>query len=119
MAMLRHRAAAGGGEPARLLHSSRTAPEILYREELERLAAADPTLEVRHTLTRGQPPGWDGYARRIDAAMLREVGWPPADRPLAYVCGPTLLVEAVANTLLELGHDPPRVRTERFGPTGV
>jgi ferredoxin-NADP reductase len=119
MAMLRHRAASGGGEPTRLLHSSRTVADVLYREELERLAAADPTLEVRHTLTRAQPPGWDGYARRIDAAMLREVGWPPADRPLAYVCGPTLLVESVASSLLELGHDPARIRTERFGPTGV
>jgi ferredoxin-NADP reductase len=119
MAMLRHRAASGGGDPARLLSSSRTAADILYREELERLAAADPTLEVRHTLTRAQPPGWAGYARRIDAAMLQEVSWPPADRPLAYVCGPTLLVESVANSLLELGHDPARIRTERFGPTGV
>jgi ferredoxin-NADP reductase len=119
MAMLRHRAASGAGEPARLLHSSRTFADVLYREELERLAAADPTLAVRHTLTRAQPPGWDGYARRIDAAMLREVAWPPADQPLAYVCGPTLLVETVANSLLELGHDPARIRTERFGPTGA
>jgi ferredoxin-NADP reductase len=119
MAMLRHRAASGADVPARLLHSSRTAPDILYREELERLAAPDPALQVHHTLTRAQPPGWDGYARRIDAAMLEEVAWPPAERPLAYVCGPTRLVENVANTLVELGHDPGRIRTERFGPTGA
>jgi ferredoxin-NADP reductase len=74
---------------------------------------------VTHTLTRAQPPGWDGYARRIDAGMLREVSWPPAERPLAYVCGPTRLVEAVATALVELGHDPARIRTERFGPTGA
>jgi ferredoxin-NADP reductase len=119
MAMLRQRAAAGSAVPARLLHSSRTFDDILYREELERLAAGDPDLRVTHTLTRAQPPGWDGYARRIDAAMLAEVAWPPGDRPLAYVCGPTRLVEAVANALVELGHDPGRVRTERFGPTGA
>jgi ferredoxin-NADP reductase len=117
MAMLRQRAASGGGEPARLLHSSRTFADIIYREELERLVAADPTLEVRHTLTRAQPPGWDGYARRIDAAMLREVAGPD-EESLAYVCGPTRLVESVANSLLGLGHPPTRIRTERFGPTG-
>ena len=105
--------------PARLLHSSRTFEGILYREELERLASGDPGLRVTHTLTRTQPPGWDGYDRRIDADMLAEVAWPPADRPLAFVCGPTRLVEAVANALVELGHDPARVRTERFGPTGA
>jgi ferredoxin-NADP reductase len=118
MAMLRQRAAAGSTVPTRLLHSSRTFEGILYREELERLAA-DAGLEVTHTLTRAQPPGWDGYSRRIDAAMLQEVAWPPTGRPLAYVCGPTRLVESVATALVELGHDPARVRTERFGPTGA
>ena len=76
-------------------------------------------LTVTHALTRAQPPGWTGYARRIDAVMLEEVGWRPGERPLAYVCGPTRLVEAVAGQLVALGHDPARVRTERFGPTGV
>lgn len=119
MAMLRHRAAEDSMVPTRLLLSSRTAADILYREELERLAATDPAVRVTHTLTRVQPPGWNGPARRIDAAMLQEVAWPPADRPLTYVCGPTRLVETVASTLVELGHDPARVKTERFGPTGV
>jgi ferredoxin-NADP reductase len=119
--MLRHRHLDrdGGAAPCRLLYSSRTAADILYRDELARLAGADPGLRVTHTLTREEPPGWDGYARRIDRDMLQTVAWPPASRPLAYVCGPTSLVEAVAATLVELGHDPARVRTERFGPTGT
>jgi ferredoxin-NADP reductase len=50
--------------------------------------------------------------------MLAEVGWPPTDKPLCYVCGPTGFVEAVASALVELGHDPDMMRTERFGPTG-
>ena len=119
MAMLRHRAATGSSVPTRLLYSSRTLEDVIYRDELERLAAAGDGLTVTHTLTRAQPPGWQGYARRVDAAMLREVGWEPGERPLAYVCGPTRLVEAVAGELVALGHDPLRVRTERFGPTGV
>ena len=117
MAMIRHRASAASHVPTRLLYSSRSFDEIIYREELDRLAA-DGTLEVFHTLTRSQPPDWDGYQRRIDRAMLAEVAWPPAEQPLIYVCGPTRLVEAVASTLVELGHEPVRIRTERFGPTG-
>jgi ferredoxin-NADP reductase len=119
MAMLRHRAATGSQVPARLLYSSRSLDDVIFREELERLAAAGDGLTVTQALTRAQPPGWTGYARRIDAVMLEEAGWRPGERPLAYVCGPTRLVEAVAGQLVALGHDPARVRTERFGPTGV
>jgi ferredoxin-NADP reductase len=118
MAMIRHRAAAGSDVPTRLLYSSRSYEEIIYREELERLVARDGSLEVVHTLTRTGPEGWSGYDRRIDAEMLAEVAWTPDERPLAFVCGPTSLVEAVATALVELGHDPARVKTERFGPTG-
>jgi ferredoxin-NADP reductase len=119
MAMLRRRAATGSQVPARLLYSSRALEDVIFREELDRLAAAGDGLTVTHALTRAQPPGWTGYARRIDAVMLEEVGWRPGERPLGYVCGPTRLVEVVAGHLVALGHDPARVRTERFGPTGV
>ena len=118
MAMIRHRAAAGSGVPTRLLLSSRSYEEIIYREELDDLAARDGTLDVFHTLTRSRPEGWEGYDRRIDARMLSEVAWPPEASALAFVCGPTPLVEAAATALVGLGHDPARVRTERFGATG-
>ncbi len=118
MAMIRHRAAQRSTVPTRLLFSSRAFDEIIYRQELARLSAADPALRVVHTLTRHQPPGWSGYRRRIDRAMLEEVAWPPAERPRAFVCGPTALVEAVASALVELGHAARRVKTERFGPSG-
>jgi ferredoxin-NADP reductase len=99
-----------------VLYSSRAPHEVIYREEFDRLAAGD--VDVRLTLTRERPAGWDGYARRIDADMLREFVWEPAERPLVYVCGPTALVEVVAGTLVDLGHDPALIRTERFGPSG-
>jgi ferredoxin-NADP reductase len=118
MAMIRHRAAQNSHVPARLLYSSRAFDEIIYRQELAQLAAADPTLMVTHTLTRRQPPQWSGYRRRIDRAMLAEVAWPLSAQPQAFVCGPTSLVEDVASALVELGHDPLRVKTERFGPSG-
>jgi ferredoxin-NADP reductase len=117
MAMIRHRKSAGSDTPVMLLYSSRSYVEIIFRQELETLAA-DESLEVIHTLTRSRPEGWQGYDRRIDERMLREVAYPPEEHPLAFVCGPTPLVETVATGLVELGHDPARVKTERFGPTG-
>jgi ferredoxin-NADP reductase len=118
MAMLRHRAARGSRVPARLLYSSRSLEDVIYRLELEQLAGRADGLEVFHTLTRSQPAGWNGYARRIDRDMLAEVGFPAEQNPLCMVCGPTPLVEAVARMLVELGNPPDRVKTERFGPTG-
>lgn len=125
MAMLRHRNAALATRaddrqrlPARLLYSSRRWDEVIYRDELARLAENDKTLEVVHTLTRDQPEGWTGFRRRIDRAMLEEVAWPASEQPRVFVCGPTPLVESVAGSLVELGHQPALVKTERFGPTG-
>ncbi len=118
MSMLRHRAAVGSDAPTRLLYSSRSIGDVIYRDELDRLAANGDGLDVVHTLTRVQPPGWTGHARRIDRDMLAEVAWPPEQRPVAYVCGPTPLVESVAEALVKLGHDARCIKTERFGPTG-
>jgi ferredoxin-NADP reductase len=118
MAMIRHRAAAGSNVPMRLLYSARTASDLFYRRDLDALAANDADLDIVYTLTRSQPPGWKGYSRRIDAEMLGELAWPPAEQPRCYVCGPTSLVESVASMLVDQGHDPSRVKTERFGPSG-
>jgi ferredoxin-NADP reductase len=124
MAMLRHRAAAletanrRHDVPARLLYSSRRWDDVIYRDELARLAEEDETLDVALTFTREPPRGWTGFRGRIDRMMLAEVAWPPGERPHVFVCGPTPLVEAAAAALVELGHDPALVKTERFGPTG-
>jgi ferredoxin-NADP reductase len=116
MAMIRVRAAAGDRTDTRLLSSARSWDDVIYRKELERLHGNG--LAVVHTLTGAQPPGWAGYDRRIDAEMLAEVGPSSAQRPLAYVCGPTPFVEAVASALVRLGHHPRGIKTERFGATG-
>ena len=118
MSMARTRALEGADVPARLLYSARTLDEVIYREELERLATEQPELDVVYTLTRGQPEGWTGYARRVDGELLAETAWPAHESPLAYVCGPTSFVEAVAEGLVGLGYPPKRVKTERFGATG-
>ena len=118
MAMIRHRHAVGSNVPTRLLYSSRSYDDIIYRDELGTLQEAHSGLEVFHTLTRGIPPNWEGYQRRIDLPMLEEVIKPFGNQLIAYICGPTTLVEGVANGLVKLGITPEHVRTERFGPTG-
>lgn len=113
--ILRHRERTGSTVPVRLLYSSRTLNDVIYRAELDQPASG---VEVIHTLTRNQPPGWSGYTRRVDAALLAEVAWPAAAMPLAYVCGPTSFVEAVSQALVQSGYPPEQVKTERFGATG-
>ena len=115
MSMIRHRDATGSSVPTRLLYSSRTFDDVIYRDELEELGSHGKGLEVVHTLTRAQPPGWMGHSRRVDLDLLREVAFTPERDPRVYVCGPTDFVEAVAEGLVALGHRPGRIRTERFG----
>jgi ferredoxin-NADP reductase len=118
MAMVRHRARSRSEAPARLLYSSRSWNDVIYRDELGDLAEQGDGLEVVHTLTRSQPPGWTGHRRRVDRELLGEVAWPAEGDANAFICGPTAFVEAVASGLVELGYPPERVKTERFGPTG-
>jgi ferredoxin-NADP reductase len=109
--MLRHHQLAGSDIPARLLLSAKAPRDVIYRAELQ-------SWDVTYTYTRETPPGWTGYARRVDREMLAESGFAPEERPRIFVCGPTGFVEGVADDLTRLGHDPVRVRTERFGATG-
>ena len=118
MAMLRHRAASAVTVPTALLYSSRTYDDVIYRAELERLMGADSSVRIVHTLTRSQPEGWTGYRRRIDRDMLAEVAPAAAEDPVAFICGPTRLVENAAEILTGLGFAAARIKTERFGPTG-
>jgi ferredoxin-NADP reductase len=116
MAMLRHHAATHSTTAMQLVYSTRTLGDVIYRQGLEALAS--PHRAVTLTLTRESSPDWAGYRGRVDADLLAELGWPPSVQPHCYVCGSTPFVEAVADALVELGHEPARVRTERFGPTG-
>jgi ferredoxin-NADP reductase len=118
MAMLRDRVATDSDVPVRLVHSSRSWERSIYREELAQLNDAGG-VEVVPTITGTPPSGWTGYARRVDRDMLADVSFSATEAPLVYICGPTGFVESVANAMVSLGHDPRRIRTERFGPTGT
>jgi ferredoxin-NADP reductase len=92
--------------------------DVIYRPELDATAGRDRNLRVLHTLTRSQPAGWTGHRGRIDRSLLAETCFAPAQNPRIFVCGPTPLVENVARFLVELGHDPLAIKTERVAPTG-
>jgi ferredoxin-NADP reductase len=118
MAMIRYRQAVKSRVPVRLLYSSPSYEEIIYRDELDQLAHSGAALEIIYTLTRSVPPGWNGYQRRIDLEMFRDIAWSDSEQPLTYICGPTSFVETAASDLIALGYGPGRIKTERFGPTG-
>jgi ferredoxin-NADP reductase len=115
-AMLRHLEAVGGGVDVRLLYSSRSLDDVIYRAELERAGGFDG-VEVRFALTRVWPDGWTGWRGRVDRPLLEEYAWPAAARPLIYTCGPSGFVEAITGTLVQTGYEAGRIRAERFGPT--
>jgi ferredoxin-NADP reductase len=119
MAMLRHRDRQKAHIPGSVLYSSRTLEDVIYRNELDEMARCDSNLRVIYKLTRKQPEEWSGPRRRIDKALLAEVCYPPDQNPKIFVCGPTSLVEEVARMLVELGHEPQTIKTERFGPSGA
>ena len=127
MAMVRTHAASGSRAPLRLLYSARGPGSVLYRDELDRLARAGTAdgraagstgVAVTYAYTRHLPAGWPRPAGRVDAGLIAEATWPAGQSPTCYVCGPTGFVEAVADLLTAAGHDPARIRTERFGPSG-
>jgi ferredoxin-NADP reductase len=111
-AILRHRERIGSTVPTRMLYSSRSLEDVIYRQELDQYQGS---AEVRYTLTRRQPAGWGGFSGRVDDAMLARIAWPASQRPLAFVCGPTPFVEAVAELLVARHYPETRVKTERFG----
>ncbi len=117
MAMMRHHARLGSDAPMHLVYSARTLADVIYGDELNALGAGDHRA-LTLTLTRESSPEWTGRRGRVDSDLLRDVAWPAADKPHCYVCGPTPFVEAVAGALVDLGHEPGLVKTERFGPTG-
>lgn len=113
LSMVRARAASSSAAPFRLLYSVRSPADAIYREEIERVDADG--IQVSWVYTRSGPPGWTGRVGRITLEDLRARTLPPAATPAVFVCGPTAFVEAAASALVQLGHDPARVRTERFG----
>ncbi len=114
-AMLRHRAATGTTTPARLLYSARSLADVIYRQDL--LESPVAGVEVTVALTRSWPEEWTGHRGRIDERLLDAEAWAAGDAPWIYICGPTGFVESISQRMVQRGHPPDRIKTERFGPS--
>jgi ferredoxin-NADP reductase len=113
LAMLDHHEASGSGVPVRLLYSARSLDDVVGRARLER--HAERGVGVTIALTREQPPGWTGLTSRLTPEIVRKHIWPVDGRPSMFVCGHTMFVEAMADSLVEAGHPAAAIKTERFG----
>jgi ferredoxin-NADP reductase len=113
MSMTRAHSRSGSPAPFRLLYSVRAAEDAYYVSELQ--GQVGDRFALDWVYTRTPPPGWPTPAGRIDREILARLTIPPAEEPVVYVCGPTGFVESAASLLVALGHDPARVKTERFG----
>ncbi len=118
MSMARAHAAASSPAPFRLLYSARTPMSVYYRDELMALGESAAPLRVDYVYTRQAPPDWPVAAGRLTAGALGTLVLPAADSPTFYLCGSTPFVEAVSGWLVDAGHDPDRIRTERYGGIG-
>lgn len=116
-AMLRHYVASGSDAEARIVYSARSLDEVLYRKEFA-FITSDYGIGMHTVLTRSWPEDWSGHRGRVNSELLREIVWPPDQRPLVFICGPTGFVESISQQLVGLGHDPALIRTERFGASG-
>ncbi|MGI5500190.1 ferredoxin reductase [Lentzea sp. CA-135723] len=115
MAMIRTRSFEGSRVPFRLIYSVRTPEDVYYADELRRRAREDAGLDVQFVYTRSVPEGWAAPPGRLGLAGVNTYAWPADFEPQVFVCGPTGFVETVSDIFVALGHDPRRVRTERFG----
>ena len=110
IAMVRAHASAASTATMRLLYSVKTPADRFFADELDAAASAP-----EFVYTRAVPPGWPVKPGRVTKESLAASTIPAAQDPSVFVCGPTPFVEAVATWLVELGHDPSRIKTERFG----
>ncbi|MEY2849061.1 MAG: hypothetical protein RI885_1728 [Actinomycetota bacterium] len=115
MAMVRTHGDQASSAPFRLLYSVRSPELAIFRDELNDRERTDGALHVGWAYSRITPPGWPHSPARLDHAAVERAVFPPALRPAVFVCGSTPFVESIANTLLDLGHDPADIRTERYG----
>ena len=112
LAMIRSHRAAASTAPFRLLYSVRTPEDAFFRAELD---DPPPHVAVTWLYTRRTPDGWERAAGRVTESDLATYACAPNVRAAVFVCGPTGFVEHVARALVGIGHDPQRIKTERFG----
>jgi ferredoxin-NADP reductase len=114
MAMIRSHEDSGSTAPFRLLYSVRTPEDVFFADELRQLASST-TIDITFVYTRQAPPNWPVVPGRVTREIIEGSTFAASESPSVFVCGPTGFVETVADLLVELGHAPNTVKTERFG----
>lgn len=96
------------------LHSAKTPQDIIYRHELERMAAQMPNLHLAITATQPSGQAWMGLTGRISQAMLEMVAPDLLDRHV-YVCGPDAFMQSMRTTLEAMQFPMQQYQQESFG----
>lgn len=93
----------------KLLFFNRREEDILWRSELDELAAAEERFETLHVLSEPSE-SWSGSSGRVNEALLREtVPKPDGSKCFVCVCGPDAFTELTLGLLKQLGYDDQEV----------
>jgi ferredoxin-NADP reductase len=115
MSMLRQRVHIASTVPVALLFSARQREDLLFLEELSRVADADKAFRLVPTLTR-EPDPHPFRSGRLDQAIIAAVvaAMPVAPRHV-MICGSNAFVETAAEGAISASLDPSLIKTERYG----
>ncbi|MEL4896261.1 FAD-binding oxidoreductase [Crocosphaera sp. Alani8] len=97
------------------VHSARSPRDIIYRQELETLAANHSNFHLALTMTRqttGDP--WWGFQGRLNEVLLPAI-CPDFKERVIYVCGPDSFMKGVKKLVEGLGFPMENYNQESFG----
>ena len=98
-----------------LLYSSKTAEDIVFRDEWNEIQERNPNLKVVYTVTRPHEdnPNWKGRIGRIDSDFILQNVKEP-NKAYFYVCGPPALIGGLGGVLESLKVESQRIQIESF-----
>jgi predicted ferric reductase len=114
MAMLRHMRDTRDTRSVTLLYANRREDQIVFRQELEEIAAGQwLNLQLVHVLSR--PEGhWSGESGHIDQEKIEKFCGSNLQEKVFYICGPLRLSKTLISTLRNMGVPDKRIRHEIF-----
>jgi all-trans-retinol 13,14-reductase len=96
-------------------HCARTAADVIFGEEVDAIAVANPRFVQHNCLTRStKKDKWRGLTGYLDGAMLKKVAPDFAQREV-YICGPTGFMEGSKALFQKLGFGMAHFHEESFG----
>lgn len=94
------------------VHCARTPADIIFRAELDLLAATTPRLRIAH-IVESADGTWPGHRGRLSLPSLKLIAPDLAEREI-FTCGPGPFMAAARAICAEAGHDPARYHEESF-----